>query len=404
MQQHQIAMLGTGLIGDFYTTTLHAQRSRDRVRIVYSRSEERGRAFRERWSIPESTTDLRAAIEHPDVDVVVVGVPNFMHEQVVAMVAAAGKAVLCTKPLGRNAEEARRMLDTVERAGIFAGYLEDLCYTPKTLKAIKAVQSGAIGEVTWVRSREAHPGPHSAWFWDARLTGGGAIVDLGCHCIEIIRSFVGKDNRPLEVLCQADTLVHPIADEDNAVALIKFESGALGQFEVSWTFRGGMDLRDEVAGTHGTVWLNHFLRTGFEMFAAGSAAGYVAEKSEAEKGWLFPVGDEVSELGYVDMFSDMFRALETGSKPQETFYDGYVVNAIMDAAFRSAKSQRWEPVELFEWRGMPTPRIGAGLEPEMYAGLVVIKREILPDGRQKLILKDPASGDFTDRVVSAPDL
>ena len=69
-------------------------------------------------------------------------------------------------------------------------------------------------------------------------------------------------------MCHTDTLVHPIADEDNAIALIRFESGAIGQFEVSWTFRGGMDLRDEVAGTHGTIWLNHFLRTGFEMFTA----------------------------------------------------------------------------------------------------------------------------------------
>ena len=76
-------------------------------------------------------------------------------------------------------------------------------------------------------------------------------------------------------------------------------SGAIGQFEVSWTFRGGMDLRDEVAGTHGTIWLNHFLRTGFEMFSAGGGAGYVAEKAETAAGWLFPVGDEVSELGYV---------------------------------------------------------------------------------------------------------
>ena len=167
--------------------------------------------------------------------------------------------------------------------------------------------------MTWVRSREAHPGPHSAWFWDGRLTGGGAIVDLGCHCIEIIRNYVGKDNRPLEVMCHADTLVHPIADEDNAVALIRFESGALGQFEVSWTFRGGMDLRDEVAGTNGTIWVNNFLRTGFEMFSAGGAGGYVAEKSEAETGWMFPVGDEVVELGYTDMFSDMFGALESGT-------------------------------------------------------------------------------------------
>ena len=397
MDGHSITMLGTGLIGDFYTNTLHGQRGRDRVRVVYSRSQDRGDAFRERWGIPESTTDMAAAVNHPDTNVVVVGLPNFLHAEAVELVAKAGKAVLCTKPLGRSADEARRILDTVEAAGIFAGYLEDLCYTPKTLKAIRSVQAGAVGEVTWVRSREAHPGPHSAWFWDGRLTGGGAIIDLGCHCIEIIRNFVGKENRPVEVMCHTDTLVHPIADEDNAVALIRFESGAIGQFEVSWTFRGGMDLRDEVAGTHGTIWLNHFLRTGFEMFSAGSGGGYVAEKAETSAGWLFPVGDEVTELGYVDMFSDMFRALDEGTQPQETFYDGYVVNAIMDACYRSAKSRAWEPVEV-DWRGAATPRIASS--PEMYEGQVVIKREILPDGRQKLILKDEASGDFSDRVVA----
>ena len=398
MDGHRISMLGTGLIGDFYTNTLHGQRGRDRVQIVYSRSEGRGTAFQERWGIPESTADLATAVNHPDTDVVVVALPNFLHEEAIELVANAGKAVLCTKPLGRTAEEARRMLTLVEDAGIFAGYLEDLVYTPKTLKAVAAVQAGAIGDVTWVRSRETHPGPHSAWFWDGRLTGGGPIIDLGCHCIEIIRSFVGKGNRPVEVMCHTDTLVHPIADEDNAIALIRFESGAVGQFEVSWTFRGGMDLRDEVAGTHGTIWLNHFLRTGFEMFTAGGAGdGYVAEKAETSAGWLFPVGDEVAELGYVDMFTDMFRSIDAGTAPRETFYDGYVVNAIMDACYRSATKRAWEPVEL-EWRGGSTARIAK--RPELYEGLTVIKREILPDGRHKLILKDETSGDFTDRVVA----
>jgi len=289
------------------------------------------------------------------------------------------------------------MLDTVEQAGVFGGYLEDLVYTPKSLKAVKAVRDGALGDVTWVRSRETHPGPHSAWFWDGRLTGGGPIIDLGCHCIEIIRNFVGKGNRPIEVMCHTDTLVHPIADEDNAIALIRFESGAIGQFEVSWTFRGGMDLRDEVAGTHGTIWLNHFLRTGFEMFTAGGQGGYVAEKAETSAGWLFPVGDEVSELGYVDMFSDMFDAIDSGREPQETLYDGYVVNAIMDACYRSAKKRAWQPVEL-DWRGGTTPRIRA--IPEEYEGQVVIKRETLPDGRVKMILKNKETGDFSDVVVA----
>ena len=396
MRSHSVSMLGAGLIGDFYTRTLHAQRSRDRVAVIYSRRAERAAAFQRRWDIPHGVTDLRQAIDHPDTDVVVVALPNHLHEEAVTLAARAGKAVLCTKPLGRTAEEAWRMLQIVEQAGVFAGYLEDLCYTPKTLKAIASVEEGAVGQVTWVRAREAHPGPHAAWFWDHRLTGGGAIIDLGCHCIEIIRSFVGKGNRPVEVMCWADTLVHPVEAEDNAVALIRFASGAMGQFEVSWTFRGGMDLRDEVAGTHGTIWLNHFLRTGYEMFTAAKRQGYVAEKAETSEGWLFPVGDEVAELGYVDMFTDMFDAMEASRQPRETFYDGVIVNAVMDAAYRSATSRRWEPVSLPEWRGGDMPRVHVA--PEVFERQLVIKRELLPDGRAKLILRDPATGDFSERV------
>ena len=90
MQARSITMLGTGLIGDFYAMTLHGQRGRDAVRVVYSRSAERGAAFCERWSVPESTTDLEAAIRHPETDVVVIGVPNFMHEEAISIAADAG--------------------------------------------------------------------------------------------------------------------------------------------------------------------------------------------------------------------------------------------------------------------------------------------------------------------------
>jgi hypothetical protein len=158
-----------------------------------------------------------------------------------------------------------------------------------------------------------------------------------------------------------------------------------------------MDLRDEVAGTHGTIWMNHFLRTGFEMFTAAEGNSYVAEKSESSTGWLFPVGDEVAELGYVDMFTDMFNSMESKKDPMETFYDGYVVNAIMDACFKSAESHAWVPVDL-DWRGGKTERIQN--KPSMFEGQVIIKQETLPDGRVKLILKDPKTNEFSDRVVA----
>jgi len=394
----KITMLGAGLIGRFYVESLHGQRSRDRVEVLYSRTEERARRLAAELGIPRVTTDMSKAIEDPGTDVVVVGLPNHLHEKAVVASARAGKAVLCTKPLGRTGAEALRMLEAVEKARVFHGYLEDLAYTPKTLKALGEVRAGALGKVLWARSRETHPGPHSDWFWDKAQSGGGAIVDLGCHCIEIARNFIGKDIRPVEIACWADTQVHPIEAEDHAVGLVRYENGALGQFEVSWTFRGGMDLRDEVAGTEGTIWLNHWLRTGFEVFTAVGAGGYVAEKAEGTKGWLFPVGDEIGALGYLAMFRDMLDSLDAGRAPMETFYDGYVVNAIIDAAYAAAASKRWEPVALPVWRGRTgVPSLAAPREYD--AEHLLLKEETLPDGSRKLILRHKASGRIVEKLV-----
>ncbi len=394
---HKITMLGTGLIGMFYTMALH-QYSGHRVGVVYSRRAERAREFAKEWDIPRSTDDMESAINDPETDVVIIGLPNNLHEQAVELAAKAGKAILCTKPLGRTAEEAKRMLDIVEQAGVFAGYLEDLTYTPKTLKALKSVQGGALGKVLWARSRETHPGPHSDWFWDKEQSGGGAIIDMGCHCIEISRNFIGKDVLPVEVVCWADTQVHPIEAEDSAVGMVRYSNGALGQFEVSWAFRGGMDLRDEVSGTEGTIWLNHWLRTGFDMFTAVGEGGYVAEKAESATGWLFPVGDEVGALGYIEMFRDMFDSIDGGRAPMETFYDGYVVNAIMDAAYRSAANKQWEPVLLDDWRGKTGETQEDGFR-EYDADHWLIKEERMPDGRFKRILKVKATGQVVQVMV-----
>jgi len=389
----KLAILGTGFISRFYAESLVAQRRKDELVMVYGRDEARTKQFAADYKIPHWSTDLAEAVAHPDVETVVIGLANNVHLDAVLACAAAKKHVVCTKPLGRNAQESLQMLQAVEKAGVTGGYLEDLCYTPKFLKSLASIQAGAIGRVTWTKSRETHPGPHSDWFWDKEKSGGGAIIDLGCHCVEISRNFIGKNIKPVEVMCWADTQVHAIDAEDNAVGLVKYANGAIGQFEVSWTFRGGMDLRDEVMGTEGTIWANNFLRTGFEMFSTGKGNNYVAEKAESSTGWLFPVGDEVHELGYNHMFTDMFDAIENNKQPAENFYDGYIVNAIIDAAYKSAKTKQWEPVVIDDWRG--DAEIASVKEQTSYNDkYFLIKEEVLPDGKKVVVLKDKQSGEI----------
>jgi len=159
-----------------------------------------------------------------------------------------------------------------------------------------------------------------------------------------------------------------------------------------------MDLRDEVSGTEGTVWLNHWLRTGFEMFTNVGQGGYVAEKAEGDTGWLFPVGDEVGSLGYVAMFMDMFNSMDTGKVPMETFYDGYIVNTIIDACYKAVETKKWEPVDIQDWRGSgATSESGSALK-DYDSEHYLIKEERMPNGNLKLILKSKQTGEISQII------
>src|SRR6201999_1789302 len=134
-----------------------------------------------------------------------------------------------------------------------------------------------------------------------------------------------------------------------------------------------------------------FLRTGFEMFSTGKSATYVAEKAESNAGWMFPVGDEAHELGYPNMFTDMFQAIEKGRQPLETFYDGYIVNAILDAAYKSVETRCWEPVIIDDWRGKEIVDNTAdhiSYDDDYF----LIKKELMPNNELKLILKNKNTG------------
>src|SRR5215471_12927495 len=192
MNEVRIAMLGSGFVAEFFMQGL-ANVAGQRVVANYSRTPRRSRTFARQWSIPEATTRLEALLGRADIDLYVIALPNEAHLSVSLALSKAKRNQVCTKPLGRTRTEAKRMLAAARRSGALHGYAETEVFAPAVVKAQQIVRRGGIGRVLWVRSRESHGGPHRTHFWNVRKTGGGAMNDLGCHCIAAARYFFGKD-------------------------------------------------------------------------------------------------------------------------------------------------------------------------------------------------------------------
>lgn len=119
---------------------------------------------------------------------------------------------------------------------------------------------------------------------------------------------------------------------------MKFEDGVLGQCENSWSAKGGLDIRLEVYGSQGAIYVDATRETGIKLFTAApeGQAGYVVEKADVGRGWMFPTWREHVTLGYVDELQHFLECIAGGEMPRETFKDGYVVNKIMDAAYKAS--------------------------------------------------------------------
>ena len=341
-----VGMLGSGFIGEFHTLGL---RYVPEARVVANADAdpERRAAFAARFgSRPHAT--IEALCADPDVDLVVVSLPNHLHREAVLAAAAAGKAVACTKPLGRNAGEALDMLRAVRAAGVWSAYLENVVYNLDMMRMKEMVDAGAIGRLTTVRAREGHSGPHAAHFWDADLAGGGALLDMASHGTEVARYLFGKDLAATEVFAWGATLVHGerTSGEDNAVMVVRFADGRAATCDVSWTSKGGLEGRFEVYGDAGRM--VHDMGTGSIRAFIERPAGYLGEKADADTGWVFPIPDEVRVHGHDAMMADVVESFRAGRPAGETLRDGCVVNCILDAAYRSLRSGRWEPVETVE--------------------------------------------------------
>jgi len=307
--------------------------------------------FAERWRIPKTFTEIEKICRDPDIDAIDIGLPPFLHSKAAVLAAEEEKGILCEKPLGRNGEEADGMVEAVRKHGVFNAYLENYSFFPWAEEAKRCVENGVLGKPVWMRFYGGGSGPYSPWFFKPELSGGGCLIDLGCHFIEVHRWILGKKN-PTEAFGWADSLVNKQAIEggveDYCLALVRY-SETMTQCESSWGLvSGGEGFSLQISGTEGTFSTGDSPR--IKVFSNASDNPYLKQVSahmRTEKGWfLFPFTMEEFLQPMVKQMQHITASYLGDEKPRHTFQDGMIVNRIIDAIYRSAKSGRWESIDL----------------------------------------------------------
>jgi myo-inositol 2-dehydrogenase / D-chiro-inositol 1-dehydrogenase len=334
-----------GIIGSQFEADIHAaafQGIAEEAEVVAVASPTPGHpeALAKKYAIPRVFHDYRDMLREPDIEMVTVAAPNYLHAEMTAVIAGAGKHVVCEKPLCMTLEEADGMIDVCRRQGVLLMYAEELYFTPKYVRAKQMADEGAFGKVYLVKQSEKHFGPHADWFWNVDRSGGGALMDLGCHGIAFCWWFL---NRPAakSVYAQLGTYVHSdkTRGEDNALCIIEFENNAMGVVEDSWARRGGMDDCIEVYGEGGVTYADLHMGNALPTYSE-YGYGYAVEKAPTTKGWTYPVYEELWNYGFPQEMRHFARCVRGKETPQSTGEDGRFVQEVLYAAYESAGSGR----------------------------------------------------------------
>jgi predicted dehydrogenase len=334
---------------------------------------------RERYGFAESMSDWRAAIGRPDIDVVDIVTPNDSHAEIAIAAAAAGKHIICEKPLARTGDEAKTMLDAVNRAGIIHMVAFNYRRTPAVALARRYIEEGRIGDIlnfrgTYLQDWSADPDGPLSWRFQKKVAGSGAVGDIGTHIIDMARYLVGEitavnamvknyiPTRPLQAggldkLGAADRRSGgprgAVDVDDEMVTLVRFASGAVGSLEATRNAYGRNNfLTFEVHGTKGSILFNYERRDELQVMFADDAADargfrtvYTGPSHPYGDGlWPIPaLGIGYGETKIIEC-RDLVEAIVTGRQPSPNFEDGYRIARIADAIIGSGASQKWTEV------------------------------------------------------------
>jgi predicted dehydrogenase len=329
-----------GIVGSQFVARLHAEGLRHtpdaEVVAVASPNRAHAEALAAEFAVPNVFTGYRELLKLPGLDAITIACPNDLHARVALDAAAAGKHVICEKPLALNLDECDAMIEACRKSGVLLLYAEELLFAPKYVRAKALADEGALGRVYYVRQLECHGGPHADWFWDVERSGGGVLMDMGCHSIAFARWVYG--NAPIaSVSAELGTFVHGgrTKGEDHSIVTLRFAGGGLAVAENSWARAGGVDDRAELYGTAGLT-VADLLRGSSLTTYSNAGYGYAVEKAETTRGWTFTMFEETWNYGFPQEMAHFARCIQGEEQPRSTGEDGRAVLEAIIAAYASA--------------------------------------------------------------------
>ena len=339
MKTVHVGIVGSGFVAELHAEALKCVPGAELVAVA-SPTPGRAEAFAARHGVERWFADYHSLLRDGHVDMITVACPNDLHAEVTIAAARAGVHVVCEKPLCLSLRQADAMLAACREAGVKLMYAEELLFAPKYVRAKQLVDEGALGEVYLVKQGECHFGPHSDWFWDIDRSGGGVLMDMGCHSVEFGRWIYGKA-RPLSVYAHLGRFAHQerTRGEDHSLCVVEYEGGRLAVAENSWARTGGIDDRAEVYGTRGLTIADLIRGNALTTFSA-SGYGYAVEKAPETKGWTFTAFEETWNYGFPQEFQHFVECVANDTQPLETGEDGRAVLEILCAAYQSARLGR----------------------------------------------------------------
>jgi predicted dehydrogenase len=366
-----IGMAGYGGIGKLHTLAYRSIPSyypnfpRYKLAAVCTRSEKSAQAAAADGGFAKAYTDLQDMVADPDVHVIDCVLPNDAHKAAVLATLKAGKSIYCEKPLALTGAEARELAAVAAASTGTLGMTFNYRFVPAIQKARRLVESGALGEIYRFHAEYLHTGYQDAsrpltWRMRMATSGGGAIMDLGSHVIDLVRYLAGEfdsvsattktyiTQRPLS---KGSAETGPVDVDDAAWIQATLKNGASGTVTVSRFATGSADdLRLIIEGSRGAFRFDLMDANWLYWFDAARKSGEAGwtrlETIQSYEGAVVPPARAI--LGWDRTHAEnqyqFLKSVIERTPPSPGIRDGLTNNLVMDAAYTSAREHRWVAV------------------------------------------------------------